>query len=124
MDNINYNSIKKSISLLKNNHIIGIFPEGTRSLDGSLLELNSGVMKMALLADVPIIPVGLNGTYEIFPPTSRFPSIFKRHTIYINFGKPSYFDKNKHKDTQYIDESLAIIKNEIELLSRIPRYEY
>ncbi len=118
--NINPVSIRKSIVLLKKGHILGIFPEGTRSWDGKLLELNSGLIKIALQANVPIIPVGLIGTFEIYPPRAKFPAIFKRQCIYIHFGKPFSLDKNKRKDVEYIKESLIYLAHKIKELSQLP----
>lgn len=120
-NSINPVSIKKSLTLLKDNHILGIFPEGTRSPDGKLLELNKGMVKIALQVSVPIIPVGLSGTFEIYPPEAKFPAFFKRHCIYVNFGKPYYLDKNRRKDTEYIKKSLLIIENEIKRLTQISK---
>lgn len=117
--NINPVSIRKSIVLLKKGHILGIFPEGTRSWDGNLLELNAGMVKIALQANVPIIPVGLKGTFEIYPPQAKFPAIFKRQCIYIHFGKPFKLDKNRRKDVEYIKESLFKIANKIKELTQL-----
>ncbi|MFW6149894.1 MAG: lysophospholipid acyltransferase family protein [Atribacterota bacterium] len=114
---VNFTSIKKSISLLKNNHIIGIFPEGTRSLDGKLQELNSGMLKIALKTSSPIVPVGINGTFDIYPPKAKMPKFFKRKTIYLHFGRPIYLDYNKGKDIQYQKESLLNIQKKIKELT-------
>jgi 1-acyl-sn-glycerol-3-phosphate acyltransferase len=122
-NSINSASIKKSLALLKDNHILGIFPEGTRSSDGKLLELNKGMIKIALQADVPIIPVGLSGTFEIYPPGAKFPSLFKNQVICINFGKPYFLDRNKSKDSEYIKESLLIIEDEIKRLAQLSKKE-
>ncbi len=101
-NNINPASIRKSIALLKNNHFLGIFPEGTRSSNGELLEFNSGMIKIALQANVPIIPIGISGTFEIYPPKAKIPAFFTRQHIFINFGKPFYLDSSKRKDVEYI----------------------
>ena len=102
---INPGAIKKSITLLNEGNILGIFPEGTRSLDGELLELKIGIIKIALQTNVPIIPVGLSGTYEIYPPHAKFPNFFERHVICIYFGKPIFFDE-KNKKTENITKKL------------------
>jgi 1-acyl-sn-glycerol-3-phosphate acyltransferase len=121
--NINPVSIKKSLILLKDNHILGIFPEGTRSIDGTLLELNAGMIKIALQANVPIIPVGLSGTFEIYPPEAKFPLFFKRKYIYVNFGKPYNLDINRRKDPAYIKISLLKIADEIKRLTKLSKKE-
>lgn len=43
-----------------------IFPEGTRSLTGALGDFKSGSMKLAMKADVPIVPMAIHGTREIY----------------------------------------------------------
>ena len=105
--------------LLKNNHILGIFPEGTRSADGKLRELNSGMIKIALKAGSPIVPVGINGTFDIYPPKAKIPAFFKRKIIYIYFGKPVYLDYNKGKDIQYQEEILKRIQKKIQELTNM-----
>ncbi|MDD3655549.1 MAG: lysophospholipid acyltransferase family protein [Atribacterota bacterium] len=119
--NINPASIRKSIALLKKDQILGIFPEGTRSLDGRLLEFNSGLIKIALQTNVPIIPVGLSGTFEIYPPHAKFPALFKKQYIYIHFGKPLYLDRNKRKEVKYIKDSLLKIENKIRELTHLSK---
>jgi 1-acyl-sn-glycerol-3-phosphate acyltransferase len=41
-----------------------IFPEGTRSADGTLSEFKDGAFRLAIEAGCPILPLALNGTYE------------------------------------------------------------
>jgi 1-acyl-sn-glycerol-3-phosphate acyltransferase len=110
-------SIKKSLSILKEGKILGIFPEGTRSLNGKLMALNAGLIKIAFKSNVPIIPIGINGTYDIYPPGQKIPSFLKRKYIYINVGKPIYLDNKSEKDLKYQKESLSMIEKEIKELS-------
>ena len=44
-----------------------IFPEGTRSRDGKLQAFKDGAFKLAREANVPVIPIALQGTYETLP---------------------------------------------------------
>jgi 1-acyl-sn-glycerol-3-phosphate acyltransferase len=110
-------SIKKSLSILKEGKILGIFPEGTRSLNGKLLELNVGLIKIALKSNAPIIPIGISGTYDIYPPGAKIPSFLKRKFVSINVGKPIYLDNKKEKDLKYQKEYLSIIEKKIKELS-------
>lgn len=48
-----------------------VFPEGTRSLDGTLGEFRSGAARIAKEFDVPLLPVAIVGTHELLPKASR-----------------------------------------------------
>lgn len=55
-------SVRRSLELLKSGRVIGIFPEGTRSHSGEILEPHLGAAMLALKVGVPIVPVAVNGT--------------------------------------------------------------
>jgi 1-acyl-sn-glycerol-3-phosphate acyltransferase len=61
--------------ILKNKGVLGIFPEGTRSRSGEIGKAYHGVTRFALEAKVPIVPVGMIGTYDILPPHKNFPAL-------------------------------------------------
>ena len=82
--------INQAIKHLKEGKVIGIFPEGTRPSDGKLQRAYNGVIKIAILAGVPIIPVGIKGTFEIISRHDRYPK-FKKCQLF--FGEPIYYDK-------------------------------
>lgn len=46
-----------------------LFPEGTRSRDGRLQPFKDGAFRLALEADVPVIPIALAGTFDSLPKT-------------------------------------------------------
>lgn len=87
-------AVRELISLLKKGENVGIFPGGPRSPDGNLTRGKTGVSRLALGAKVPVIPVGMVGTYKIAPRDRLIPKL-KRANIKI--GKPIYFDKYHNK---------------------------
>lgn len=60
-------ALDKGVSVL-------IFPEGTRSLDGTMGPFNRGAFRLAKDLDVPLLPVVIGGTRAILPKGSLFPS--------------------------------------------------
>ena len=66
---------------LERGHVLGIYPEGTRSRDGLLHRGHSGVAQLALMTGAPIVPVGLVGTDRIQPIGARVPRPFRRAEI-------------------------------------------
>ena len=80
-------SLKRALRLLKQGEIVGIFPEGARSETGKLSEAAPGVAMIALKAGVPILPVGLKGTYKSFPKGATLP---KPTPVTLSFGKPFF----------------------------------
>jgi len=62
-----------------------IFPEGTRSADGTLHEFKTGAVLLAIKAGVPIVPLGFNGSYDVLPKGAFLP---RGGEIVIRIGTP------------------------------------
>lgn len=62
-----------------------VFPEGTRSLDGRLLPFHRGGMLLALKSELPIVPVGIEGSLEVQPKTSF---AVRPRTVFVRYGTP------------------------------------
>ena len=63
--------LRESARLLKKEHNMFIFPEGTRAKDGKLLPLQAGSLKPAYLAKARIVPIVLHDSYD-----------FKKHLLH------------------------------------------
>ncbi len=80
---------------LENGKMIGIFPEGTRSPhEKEMLQAFTGVAKYAVRGEVPVLPVGIKGTYDIMAKHDKRPKFKKIVTIHI--GKPMHFTEYHH----------------------------
>jgi 1-acyl-sn-glycerol-3-phosphate acyltransferase len=73
-----------AFDLIGSGRMIGVFPEGTRSLTGRLGEARAGAALLAIRTGVPVLPVGVVGTHRIFPGRSRWPH---RNRITIRIGQ-------------------------------------
>ncbi len=82
-DNKSMESIKISLKLLKNNELLMIFPEGTRNGMAKGVKPKDGAIKLAIRANVPIVPVGVQGNFKPF------------RKVKVNIGKPIYYSKYK-----------------------------
>lgn len=58
-------AIQEGSRVLKTGRSLVIFPEGTRSKSGELGSFKPGSLKLALKAQVPIVPITINGTYKL-----------------------------------------------------------
>jgi 1-acyl-sn-glycerol-3-phosphate acyltransferase len=81
-------ALDAAVPVLQSGELVGIFPEGTRSLDGRLYRGRTGVARLAMEAGVPVVPVGFIGTANVQPHGHRMPhlSARKHANVIIKFG--------------------------------------
>lgn len=110
VDYDNKQSIRKALLQMRahlgDRHVVGIFPEGTRSADGLLQAPQEGVAWLAIKADVPIIPVALQGFYEAWPRHSLLPGK-ARCTIRIGAAVIQEQASDRQQVTQKLMDNLA-----------------
>ena len=63
-------ALKKVVNKIKKSCAIGIFPEGTRSLDGTFKKAEPGIGLIALKTKAPIVPVYIKGALDALPKDS------------------------------------------------------
>ena len=95
-----------------------IHPEGTRSRSGKMVEFKQGAAQLAIKSGVKMVPVCIDGAYEVYPPHRKLPRLFnwkhlKKYTIKISFGKPlEVTGKNAAALTEELQEKIAEMKSE------------
>ena len=110
-------ALRTGIRVLDERHVIGIYPEGTRSPDGRLYRGKTGVARMALEAQVPVVPVAVEGTREVMPIDAKVPRL--RGRITVRFGKPLTFERyyDRPSDRFVLRSATDEIMYEIMMLS-------
>ncbi len=84
-DGFGVTGIKETLKRLKRGEMVLIFPEGTRTSDGRVGPLKPGFVALARRGRVPILPAAVDGAYDAWPRSSRFPRFTKLCTC---FGPP------------------------------------
>lgn len=83
-------SLNTGLKVLAHGDVLGIYPEGTRSPDGKLYRGRTGVARMILEAQVPVVPVAMVDTEKVMPIGSKLPKVRR---IGIIFGEPLDFSR-------------------------------
>lgn len=102
-------TILDAIEKVKKGISIWIFPEGTRSKTGELLEFKEGAFKIATKSKAKIIPVAISGTRDIFE--AQFPRI-KKGKIRISYLEAVECD-NLEKGTKIGEHVRDIIEKKL-----------
>ena len=103
-------AIQTAVDILADGHLLGIYPEGTRSPDGRLYRGRVGVARLWLESKAPLLPCAMIGTYEILPPGGKIPKIAP---VAVRFGPPmdlSRYDGLKRNSLLYRQVTDDIMK--------------
>lgn len=88
-----------------------VFPEGSRSYDGRLQRFKKGAFTLAETFGLPVVPITVDGAYEIYPRTALFP---RPGCIVLTIHKPIEPEGGTHD----IDRVMELSREEI--LSALP----
>lgn len=111
-------AFKKVLRVLHAGEVVGMFPEGARSFTGKLEPAEPGVALIAIKSNVPILPMGIQGAYELFPRGAKFP---KPGRITLTFGTPfslsMYMDIQQKTTAEFQQKVINLIMSRIAELS-------
>lgn len=104
-------SIKNIINTLKGGESVMMFPEGTRSRTGQMIEAKKGITLIARMSKVPIVPIALMGTEKVVPidkgEQMDRERVFPGH-VDVVIGKPFYLTKKRPDEDKHDYEDRAI----------------
>lgn len=84
-------AVRTALRVLEAGGVVGIYPEGERSWDGTLQPLRRGTVRLILKAGVPVVPCGVDGSFGAWPRWTRRPC---RVPVRIRFGRPLRFERH------------------------------
>jgi len=106
-------SLRRALQALRGGTVVGIFPEGGRSADGTLKPAKPGAALLALRAGVPLVPAGIVGTFAALSRHQRFP---RREPILVRFGPPLVFPEawRGAAAKEHLEEATALLMERIQ----------
>jgi 1-acyl-sn-glycerol-3-phosphate acyltransferase len=90
-------AIRTSLQVLAAGHVLGIYPEGTRSPDGRLYRGKTGVARLAVESGAPVVPMAMIDTFEFLPTSAKRPN--PRFRPGVKFGEPLDFSRYRGQPT-------------------------
>ena len=105
-------AIKEAVQRLRQGQLIVMFPEGSRSADGSLLEVKRGLSVIAALSKMPVVPTFIKGTEKALPVGKK---LLRPAKITVIFGTPLAMNTNE-TEKQFQERVNRDIIKEIENL--------
>lgn len=103
-------ALRAAVDALGAGKLIVMFPEGTRTRDGSLGPLKAGFAVIARQAGVPVVPAWLSGTFAAWPRHRRLPRFFRR--VEVHYGPPLTFREDETRE-----ESIARVEAALKSLA-------
>lgn len=85
-------AVSNIVNTLKYGGNVLVFPEGTRSRNGSMIEAKKGVILFQRLTKLPIVPIGIYGSEKLLPINDKDMGAEKFHyaDVGVKIGKPIY----------------------------------
>jgi len=106
-------AIQQSKALLENGMSMCIFPEGTRSHTGDMGEFKRGAFMLATQLERPIVPITINGSYNVF---NRDATSVNYHALELIIHKPIPCEEFKGKNTKTLMKDVFdIIHNDLKI---------
>lgn len=100
-------AITKMVKVVKSGENILLFPEGTRSRTGAMIEGKKGILLLARMTKAKIVPIGLIGTNKLLPIAESGKmgeESWKEADVTVRFGKPVELPKREKDEDKHLYE--------------------
>ena len=97
-------AIMGMIKILKDGENLVLFPEGTRSRTGSMIEAKKGVILVARMSKANIIPISLSGTEKLLPINKEgdmSQEKWNNAVVNVNIGEPVIIPKKDKEESKH-----------------------
>jgi 1-acyl-sn-glycerol-3-phosphate acyltransferase len=110
-------SVRVALRRLEEGRMVCVYPEGERTWDGRLQPLRRGALRLILRAGVPVIPVGIDGTFRTWPRWARRPR--RGFTTIVRIGAPIHFGtyRNRQEREAALPETERVLRRALLELS-------
>lgn len=107
-------TMRTAMQVLKEGDLLGMFPEGTRSTTGEMLELRAGAARLASRTKTVIVPAAVINTDRALPPGK----MIRPARISVRYGVPFHLTELEEnpKDDATLHRALEQIRERIEAL--------
>ena len=105
--------------------VMTLFPEGTRTRDGSIGRGRPGSGLVVLANRPAVVPVTIDGMDRVLPIGAKFPRIFKR--LYVVYGEPvdcsDYLDRPRSRETaqELVDRVMDVLRRQQDEIRELKR---
>jgi 1-acyl-sn-glycerol-3-phosphate acyltransferase len=84
-EGVDVEAMREAIARIRRGRLVLVFPEGTRTRDGSLGAVRRGLSLISERAQAPVVPAVIQGAYQAWPRGAR---MIRPHRIGVAFGRP------------------------------------
>ena len=106
-------ALQHAIAFLRAGHCLGVYPEGTLTRDENFwpMRAKTGIARLAIITQVPVIPCAQYGAQEVLPRYGKLPRFWRRTKVSVWAGKPLEFSrwKGKEEDPQALKEATEYV---------------
>ncbi|WP_035291009.1 lysophospholipid acyltransferase family protein [Clostridium sp. KNHs214] len=95
-------ALNEGVENLKKGYSLIIFPEGTRSLKSQMGDFKKGSMKLPIKADVPIVPITIDGTYNVLEVGNKV----RGNKVKMTVHKPIYLGNLSPEDKKNLAQNI------------------